>query len=157
MILRHLGGVAHFRYLHLRVSKLSPSNSLPPLHRSFLLVLITFSISCSYFHYFSCAWTVSESELEAIVKAGQTLMLPPEVRAVLHTNARIHQICLRFRQKYSNLNVQTFLLFILCNFSSFLSRIYLKKMTLYFHFVLFSANLICSLLSIIVFLRLCIK
>ena len=27
--------------------------------------------------------TVSESELEAIVKAGQTLMLPPEVRTLL--------------------------------------------------------------------------
>ena len=30
--------------------------------------------------------TVSESELEAIVKAGQTLMLPPEVRTHVHLN-----------------------------------------------------------------------
>ena len=33
---------------------------------------------------------VSESELEAIVKAGQTLMLPPEVRTPLHTYLRIY-------------------------------------------------------------------
>ena len=58
---------------------------------------------------------MSESELEAIVKAGQTLMLPPEVRTPLRSYFRMYvwtcahtcsQFLFRFTHKHSRTNLQ---------------------------------------------------